>query len=614
MDSTPRTLYRACNLCEAICGLEFRVAGERILSIRGDDADPFSRGHVCPKAVALKDVHEDPARLRRPLQRVGNDWRELAWDEAIELAADRLATLQRSGGNEAVGFYAGNPTVHNFGTLLGVPQLARVLKTRNAFSATSVDQLPQQLTSLLMFGHQMLLPIPDIDRTQYFLVIGANPVASNGSMMTVPDVTRRLCAIGARGGRLVVIDPRRTETAQIAHEHHFIRPGSDAALLMALVNVVAAVPGKQPALAGRLKGLDAALAAIASVTPQRAASATGIDAATIRRLGAAFAAAPSAVCYGRVGTTLQPFGTLTQWLIYLLNIVSGALDRTGGALLTKPLIAMTGPGTRAGHHAAWRSRVSGLPETSGELPVAALAEEILTPGVGQIRGLITIGGNPVMSTADGCQLERALATLDFMVSIDIYLNETTRHAHLILPPCSSLNHDHYDLVFNALAVRNVARFNAGIWPRAADERYDWEIFAQLGAALARRLERSAPPALSPREALQRMLLARAGPGGPSFAQLEAAAHGVDFGPLAPSLADRIETADRLIDCAPAAILADLPRFEREVLGALPAHGLRLIGRRHVRSNNSWMHRSRRLTKGKPRHQLMMHPLDAASRT
>ena len=608
-----RTAYRACNLCEAICGLEFKLdSSRRIVGIRGDDADPFSRGHVCPKAVALKDIHEDPERLRRPMKRVGSDWQEIGWEEAFDFAAERIAAIQAAHGNNAFGFYAGNPSVHNSGTLLSLPRLARTLKTRSAFSATSVDQLPQQLVSLLMFGHQFLIPIPDIDRTDYMLILGGNPLASNGSIMTAPDITNRLKAIRARGGKIVLIDPRRTETAEIASEHHFIRPDSDAALLMALINTLRAEDCIAPANKDKLHQLDVALDAIAHVTPEVAARVTGINAATIRRIALEFASAPGAVCYGRIGTTVQTFGTLCQWLVQLLNIVTGNLDRAGGALPTDPVIPLTGPGTRPGHYAEWRSRVRGLPESGGELPVAALAEEILTPGEGQIRGMLTVCGNPVLSTPNGRQLDTAFASLDFMVSIDIYINETTRHAHLILPPASSLEHDHYDTVFNAFAIRNVTRYNEALWPRDGEARYDWEIFNGLGAALAARNGREFAASPAPAQFFEGVLRAVGGKRGITLESLRAAPHGIDLGALEPSLFQRLQTSDGRVQCAPQPILADLARFDRELLGAT-APALQLIGRRHVRSNNSWMHQYHRLTKGKPRHQLWMHPADLASR-
>ncbi|HYI12112.1 MAG TPA: molybdopterin-dependent oxidoreductase [Thermoanaerobaculia bacterium] len=608
MAADVRTVYRACNLCEAICGLEIEVDGPRIVSIRGDDDDPFSRGHICPKGVALLDIHEDPNRLRRPLKRNGTEWTEISWDEAFELAAERLAGLQTAHGSDSVAFYAGNPTVHNVGTAFGVGQLARVLQTRNAFSATSVDQLPQQLASFLMYGHQFLIPIPDIDRTDYFLILGGNPVASNGSLMTAPGVARRLAAIRERGGKVVVVDPRRTETAGIAGEHHFIRPATDAALLMALINTVRDEGLFRVAHPEQLDGLETALAAMAAFTPEAAAPVTGIDAETIRRIAREFAAAPAAVCYGRVGTALQSYGTLNQWLIQLVNLVTGNLDREGGALPTQPLIPLTGPGTRAGHYGQWRSRVRGLPESGGELPVAVLAEEILSPGVGQIRGLVTVAGNPVLSTPDGRGLDEALDTLDFMLAVDIYLNETTRHADLILPPASSLHHDHYDLVFSAFAVRNVARFNAAIWPRPDDERYDWEIFRELCIRLAAKLGQEHKPLLSTAEVVARRVN-KAAAYGVSFATLAEAPHGLDLGALQPSLFARLETPDRKVHCAPPELLADIQRFRNEDRGS---GSFTLIGRRHLRSNNSWMHNSHRLIKGKARDQLLMHPADLAS--
>lgn len=598
--SDVRTVHRACHLCEAICGLAIQIDGTRIVSIRGDEDDPFSRGHICPKGVAVMDVHDDPKRLRRPMRRSGGEWSEISWDEAFTLAAEKLSALRAEHGNDAVAFYAGNPTVHNIGHAFGVGQLARVLRTRNAFSATSVDQLPQQLISYFMYGHQFLIPIPDIDRTQYFLILGGNPLASNGSLMTAPGVARRLGEIRKRGGKVVVIDPARTETAKAASEHHFIRPATDAALLMAMLNTMRdeellRVPHRE-----QLDGLDAAFAAIAPMTAEKAAALTGIDAETIRRIAREFASAPSAVCYGRIGTSVQSFGTLCQWLIQLVNLVTGNLDREGGALVTHPLLPITGPGTRPGSHGQWSSRVRGLPESGGELPVAVLAEEILTPGEGKIRGLITVCGNPVLSTPDGRTLDRALGALDFMLAIDIYLNETTRRADLILPPASSLHHDHYDVVFNAFAVRNVARWNAAIWPRPDDERYDWEIFGELCA----RLSPEHMPLLPTRDVVRR----RVEKAGHSFDALLDAPHGLDLGALRPSLFERLETPDRKVHCAPERLRADVERF----LARQHAAGFTLIGRRHLLSNNSWMHGSHRLTKGKSRDQLHMHPDDLAS--
>lgn len=606
-----RTEFRACNLCEAICGLTFKLNGETITSIRGDDDDPLSRGHICPKAVALKDIHEDPERLRTPIVRNGSEWHPIEWDDAFALVAAQLAEIIREHGNDAVALYAGNPNVHNFGHLLNFPPIAKLVGSRNIFSASSVDQMPQQLVSYWMFGHQFLIPIPDIDHTDYFLILGGNPIASNGSMMTVPDVAKRLKAIQTRGGQVVVVDPRRTETAEVASAHHFIRPGSDAAFLAALINTLREENLLQITDDNKLAGLDIALDAIKALTPEYVAAFTGIAADTTRSIARAFASAKSAIAYGRMGTTTQAFGATNQWLIYLLNLVTGNLDRVGGVLPTNPVLPLTGPGTRAGGHGRWHSRVRKLPETNGEIPVAALAEEMLTPGAGQVRALFTTAGNPVLSTPNGNQLDRALAGLAFMVSIDIYINETTRHASIILPPTSALNHDHYDSVFNAFAVRNVTRFNKAIWRRAEDERYDWEIFTGIGSRLAALLEREYR---APRSVRDVVTAAAAHYPGVTFAQMTNAPHGIDLGPLAPSLFTRLQTADGKIQCAPPLLIADIARVEAAVESARNTpEALQLIGRRHVRSNNSWMHNSHRLVKGKARHQLLMHPADLASR-
>jgi len=602
--------FRACPLCEAICGLELQYEGEALVAIRGDAKDPFSRGHVCPKGNAILDLEADPDRLRRPLRRRGKDWEEIGWDEALAEAGERLAGIQRDHGADAVGAYLGNPNVHHFGHIAYLPALLRSLRTRNVFSASSVDQWPHQLVDWLMYGHQFLLPIPDVDRTDFFLMIGANPVASNGSLMTAPGIAKRLKALTERG-KLVVVDPRRTETAEMASQHFFIRPGSDAWFLAALLQAVLALgPPRVQAYAGKLGGLDQAMAAVLALDTRDVEARTGISQASIEALAAEFRAAPRAVAYGRMGVSTQAWGTLCQWLIQLLNLVTGNLDREGGSLPNEPIFPVTGPGTSAGHRDRWRSRVRGLPEFAGELPVAVMAEEILSPGDGQLRGLLTSAGNPVLSTPDGRRLDEALAKLDYMVSLDIYVNETTRHADLILPPASPLTQPHYDVYFNAFAVRRVARLSLPLRERDAGERADWEIVNGLGQSFSRAAGKSWQ-ALPPPLELLALGLARGG-SDITVQQLAQAPHGLDLGPLRPSLLARLQTEDARIACAPALMLEELAR-----LAAEPAEAgddtLRLVGRRDMRSNNSWMHNAPRLVKGKTRHHLLMHPTDMASR-
>jgi anaerobic selenocysteine-containing dehydrogenase len=634
-----QTHYRACNLCEAICGLEIKVRDGAIVSIRGDESDPLSRGHICPKAVALQDLQEDPDRLRRPQKRIGERWVELSWDQALDEVADRLAEIHRRDGANAIAAYQGNPSVHNWGNMTHSSAFLGPLKTRSRYSATSVDQLPHQLVAYWLYGHQLMVSVPDIDRSAYILMLGANPMASNGSLWTVPDFRKRLKAMQARGGKLVLVDPRRTETAEVSDEHHFIRPGADAALLLALLNTILSEglgdPGR---LAAFTDGLDQVAELVRPFTPDRAAAVSGVDADTIRRIAREFAAAPAAAAYGRMGVSTQAHGTLCQWTLALLNIATGNLDREGGMMFPHPAMDLVqGPGSKPGHYGIWRSRVRGLPEFGGELPVSALAEEILTSGEGQHKALITIAGNPVLSTPNGRQLEQALASLELMVSVDFYRNETTRFAHYILPPTGALEHDHYDIIFHHFALRNTARYNPAILPKPAAALHDWEIFAGLGRRLRERLRPDArrpllqrvqgrikdelmsrlPPHRMLDHSLRRGIYGKKSPQQLTLAKLKAAPHGIDLGPLQQELPARLFTRDRHIACLNDELRDELRRFDQvlsEQQTQVPLEGeLWLIGRRHVRSNNSWMHNSQRLVKGKARDQLFMHPDDLASR-
>ena len=610
--------HRACHLCEAICGLTIETATAEdgsvaIQSIKGDPQDSFSRGHICPKAVALQDIQNDPDRLRQPMRRIGSQWQPIGWDEAFALVAERLAAIQAEHGANAVGIYQGNPSVHNYGLMTHSNYFLGLLKTRSRFSATSVDQLPHHLVSMQMYGHGLLLPVPDIDATDFMLVLGGNPLASNGSMMSVPDVEKRLKAIKARGGKLVVVDPRRSETAAIADQHLFIRPGQDAALLIGILNTLFEENlGRASHLP--VSGVEEVRAALSGFSVAAMSERSGIAEAVIRQLARDFAAADKAVCYGRMGVSTQVFGTLCQWLVQLINLVSGNLDRVGGAVCALPALDVVGA-TRGGNFNRWQSRVSGLPEYGGELPVAALAEEMLTPGEGQIRALITVAGNPVSSTPNGRQLDRALQGLEFMVSVDLYINETTRHADLILPSTAPLEHDHYDSSFYNLTVRNVSRFNEAILPKPQGALHDWEIFVGLAKAFATHTGVDLKPTMAPEQMIDMGL--RFGPYGDksehklSLATLREHPHGVDLGPLSSNLAQRLKTTDQQVQAAPALLIGDLERFAAQAQPS--ADELLLIGRRHVRSNNSWMHNFHRLVKGKPRHQLLMHPQDLTAR-
>ncbi len=622
-DDFTGTRLGVCNLCEAICGLELTLEHGTVTGVRGNPDDPLSRGHICPKGVAIADIHADPDRLRRPVRRVGSgaatEWVEIGWDEALDLVADGLAGAINEGGRDAVGIYLGNPNAHSLGSLTHGTAMVRTFRTRNKFSATSVDQLPHQLLAHLMYGHQLFLPIPDIDRTSYFLVFGANPMASNGSLMTVPDFPARLRELKARGGRMVVFDPRRTETAKVASEHHFVRPGTDAFVLLAMVHVLFAEGLTRPPV--YVDGLAAVETALADFTPERAEEMSGVPAGEIRRVARDLAAADGAAAYGRIGVSTHAFGTVCQWAVQLLNLLTGNLDRAGGVLVTTPAIDAVGTGLIGrGHHDVWRSRVRGLPEFAGELPVSVLREEIETPGEGQIRAMLTVAGNPVLSTPDGAGLDRALGGLDFMAAVDIYVNETTRHADVILPPTTALERDHYDLVFHLLAVRDTARFTPAVLAKEDGALHDWQIYREVALRtqarlatrppLRKRLEQRLRLSVSPTVLIG--LLLRRGKSGVTLRDLRRHPEGIDLGPLRPGqLPDRLPHRDRRIAAAPQLVLEDLDRLRTVVAPA--ADELLLIGRRHQRDCNSWMHNSERLTRGRARHQLLIHPEDLSAR-
>jgi anaerobic selenocysteine-containing dehydrogenase len=628
--------YRSCNLCEAICGIEITVTGDQRLDIRGDKDDPFSRGYICPKAVALQDLHYDKDRLKHPVRRINGGWERITWDQAFTEVTQNLKSINARHGRNSIASYLGNPTVHNYGALLFAPRFLRTLRTRNKFSATSVDQLAHHLAAFSMFGHQLLLPVPDVDRTQFFLILGANPAVSNGSLMTAPGMARRLQAIRERGGRVVLIDPRYNETARLADQHIFIRPGTDVLLLLALLHVVFDENLKHlDQLAPFTKGIETVSSLVAEFSPERVASITGIESNQMRALAREFAAAESAVCYGRMGLSTQEFGGVCQWLINVLNIVTGNMDRTGGAMFSLPAFdPVTAPESIAprGSFARWHSRVRKLPEFAGELPVAALAEEIMTEGAGQVRAFVSLAGNPVLSTPNGRELDRALGSLDFMVSIDCYINETTRHAHIILPPTTPLERGHYDIAFHLLAIRNTTRFSAPLFERSRDSRHDWEILLELetrmkyDGIIGGLKSKVIKQFLTPERILDLGL--RFGPHGArvnpfsrglTLRKVRKNVHGIDLGPLTPCLPGRLRTADKQIDLAPEIFVKDLVRVKTRYLNevAVASNGhLLLIGRRHLRSNNSWMHNSERLVKGnpaKPPCTILMHPTDAADR-
>ena len=655
-----RTEIRTCHLCEATCGLELHLEGSVITLVRGDRDDVFSHGYLCPKGTALKQLESDPDRIRRPLVRRGDTFHEVSWDEAFEAIDAGLTPIREQYGPDALAVYLGNPNAHNLAGLVYGRVLLQAARTKNVYSASTVDQMPKQVSAGLMFGGALTIPVPDVDRTDYLLMLGANPYASNGSLMTAPDMPGRLEALRARGGKLVVVDPRRTKTAEEADEHLPIRPATDALFLFGLVHVLFAEDLVDLGdVAGHVSGLDDVRRLASSFAPETVAPVCGIDAATIRRIARELAAAPSAAVYGRIGTCTQEFGTLVSWLVDVLNVCTGNLDRPGGAMFTRSATSTAGDGSGKGGGVTFgrrTSRVRELPEFFGELPVVCLAEEIETPGDGQIRALVTIAGNPAVSGPNSDRVQRALPTLDFMVSIDIYLNETSRHANVILPPEPELARGHYDLALYSLAIRNVANYSPPIVELGPGEVPEWRTMLRLagviggqgahvdvdafddlvvsglvtkavgrkGSNVEGRDADELTKALATRRGPERILdlMLRTGPYGDGFgadpdglslAVLEANPHGVDFGPLQPRIPEVLRTPTGMIELAPEMCVADVERL-RSVLGRpLASDGgpLVLVGRRDLRSNNSWMHNLPVLVKGKPRCTVHVHPDDAA---
>ena len=585
------------------------VEDGRVVDLRGDPDDVFSRGHICPKGPAMREVQEDPNRLRHPMRRTAGGWQRVGWDEALDEAARKLKEIQRRDGKDAAAIYLGNPTVHGHGAALFLQPLLAALGSKNRFDANSMDANPKLFACLQMYGSLTAVAVPDVDRTDFLLMLGANPAASNGSLMTLGDVRGRLRGIRERGGRIVVLDPRRTETAAWADEHHFIRPGGDAPFLLGLLHVLFAEGFVVDERVARIAdGLPSVRSLAERFPPERVAAASGVPAETIRKLARAFGSARTAVCYGRVGTCLNDFGCEASWLIEVVNVVTGNFDRPGGAMFASPAVDVSRLGRWLGLD-GWnrrRSRVRGLPEIGGQLPTATLAEEIETPGAGQIRALVTVAGNPVLSAPNGERLARAFAGLEYMVAVDFFINETTRQAHLILPPRYALERPHADVVFPFLAVRNVMKYSEPVVEPAPDTRDEWEILDGLSRRLAG-LPRW--PRVTPERVLD--LALRLGPYRLSVDELRRNPHGIDLGPLRPSRRQRVARPGGRVDLAPAALMEQMARVERTVDSARAADGLVLIGRRQLRSNNSWMQNCHSLVKGPDQTRLLMHPGDAA---
>ncbi len=651
-----RTALRICPLCEATCGLVLTVDDDRIIAARGDRDDVFSRGYICPKGASFAELDNDPDRLRTPLVRRDGELVDASWDEALRVAADGLKRVQADP-DAAVGVYLGNPNAHTVAGGLYAPQLVRALKTRQVFSASTLDQMPKHVACGYLFGNPLAFTIPDLDRTDHLIVIGANPLVSNGSVTTAADFGGKLKALKRRGGRLTVIDPKRTRTAEMADRHIAPRPGSDAALLFAVVNVLFdedLVDSDLGGLAPHVSGVDRVRAAALEFPPEAVAEHCGVPAGEIRALARDIAAGPRSAVYGRIGTSTVRFGTLTSWLVDVVNALTGNLDRPGGAMFaTSPIGAAPRPPRpgRGFSTGRWHSRVSGHPEVLSEFPTALLPEEIEAGGAGQIRALVTIAGNPVLSAPDGDRLSSALDGLEFMVCIDPYLNETTSHADVILPPPPPSYAPHFDVALSAVAVRGNARYSPPVFPLPDGRPDEVQIICRLTLAILG-LDSDADPKLvddqiisfvlgkevadpdspvagrDPDELVAMLtdgpgyerrldMMIRLGPFGDGFGtkadgltlqRLKDNPHGIDLGPLTARIPEVLRTPSGKVELAPEPILADIPRLQESL--DCGQEGFLLIGRRHLRSNNSWMHNLPALAGGTNRCTLQIHPDDA----
>ncbi|MBL4606379.1 MAG: molybdopterin-dependent oxidoreductase [Pseudomonadales bacterium] len=483
------THLQICNLCEAMCGLKIQTRNGKVTSIKGNPDDLFSKGHMCAKALALKDIHEHKDRLRQPMRRTPQGWEPISWEAAFKEIEENLGATKKKYGNDSIALYLGNPRGHHHGSLLTSILLRKSLNSKNCFSVASSDHLPHMLAAYTLFGHMAMLPVPDIDRTDYLLCFGANPVVSNGSIMGAPYIKKRLKALQDRGGTITTIDPRKTETGEMANKHIYIYPGQDAYLLLSMIYFI--FKNKwldQGEWQSYTHGIDELRQLIQAFDIDKMAVQTGIEIGLIESLTLEFTTSKRALAYGRFGVCTQKHGAVNAWLIYVLNIITGNLDQAGGLMFPRPavdLALLSAIINEDGGFDAFQSKQWHLPSFDSEIPVVEMADEMLGSHPGAIKAFINVSGNPVLSTPDGKKLEKALGQLDFMVSVDGFINETNRFAHIVLPPTSALERSEYNMMCNLTAVRNNARYSGPLFSPPDDAKHDWQIFLQLSGILNR---------------------------------------------------------------------------------------------------------------------------------
>ena len=652
MNDSIETIHRSCPTCEATCGLVLEVdkRNKRVISVKGDPNDPRSKGYVCAKSPAFQYIYEDPERLRRPVKRVGNKWQEISWDEALDYTASKLIEIRNKHGKDNIALYVGNPTGHEFGVQLYMQLALSMINTERFFSAGSVDQNPKNLSSQIAYGDPWFIAIPDIDNTEFFLCMGANPVVSQGSLFSAPNAKKRIQDLKERGGRMVVIDPRRTETAEMADQHIFVKPGGDAFLLFSMVREIFTQGWvKQNHVLELSDGIDKIEALAAPFTPEVTAPFTGVDPEVLRQLTREFCQASRATCYGRLGLCTQRYGTIASWLCDVIGILTGNLDSPGGMMFPRQATGQTeftGDPVEFPHD-RWRSKVSDYPEFFGQLPASFMAEEITAPGENKVRAMLTLAGNPVLTVPNGARIREAFSTVDFMACIDIYINETTSMADIILPPTVQLEHSNYDFLFAGTSVRNFARYTPQVFEPEEGTMPQWQIVTELvarmndmtmeqaddlvfegiidlGHKINDKLDFSKEEIrekLGDKRGPERLLdcMLRTGPYGDKFhddseglslKKLKEIPHALDLGPLQPRIPEFLRTDNKRVQLMHPILEKDIQRLTKELAEGAKSNGMLLIGRRHIRDMNSWLHNIEQYTRGDNRCTLRINPEDA----
>ncbi len=550
---------RTCHICEANCGVLVELDGRKVISIKGNPDNPLSRGHICPKATAIADLQDDPDRLRKPVKRVGDGWQEIEWDTAYREIAEKVVALDSEGARQS--FYYGNPSAHDYGLSMQANILQRAVGVKQTFSASTLDQIPHHYAQYQLYGHVSLAAVPDIDRTMFLVLVGANPLASNGSLWTVPDVKKRIKALQERGGKLLVVDPRQTETAKIADKWLPVRPGTDTALFLGILQCI--LTKDHVLREGLAELVDDSWSKLKPMVDgfelEQLSSYCGIGVEEIREIAAQLTNGQPAAINARMGASVCEHGALNLWLVNLINLASGNLDREGGAMFPQPLLDFVGHAGRGSIRTIETARGT-MPSVMNSIPMVAFADELMRDDDQRVRGLFVVAGNPVLSAPDGRRTQEGLDKLDLMVALDMQITETSRHAHYILPPCGPLEKDHYTFFFGPLSIRNFGSYSAPAFEIEEGQKADWEIAGELAAAILEAKGEPTPNLETPREKLDAML--QASPAGMTLAQVEAQEDGIDLGPLEPCLADRLVTKSGKIEVASDALAGGLQAFLR----------------------------------------------------